>query len=82
MLSIIQCDGNGILHGNNEGVSYVEGGRKKLIPQGTGRNIHILYSGRIQDLVFLILILFQCITRTYQYKIRTSGNLFFDQKSG
>ena len=36
MLSIIQCDGNGILHGNNEGVSYVEGERKKLIPQGIG----------------------------------------------
>ena len=54
MQSVIQCDGNGILHGNNEGVSYVEGERNNLIPQGTGRNMHILYSGRIQDLVFLI----------------------------
>ena len=43
MLSIIQCDGNGILHGNNEGVSYVEGERNDLIPQGIGRNIQILY---------------------------------------
>ena len=82
MLSIIQCDGNGILHGNNEGVSCVEGERKKIIPQGIGRNMQILYSGRIQDLVFLILILFQSITRTYQYKICTSGNFFSDQKSG
>ena len=32
MQLIIQCDGNGILHGNNEGVSYVEGERNNLIP--------------------------------------------------
>ena len=65
MQSVIPYDGNRALHGNNEGVSYVGGERNNLIPQGIGRNMHILYTGRIQDLVFLILILFQCITRTY-----------------
>ena len=50
MLSIIQSDGKRKLHGNNEGVTYVEGERNDLIPQGTGRNMHILYSGRIQDI--------------------------------